>query len=439
MFASLQERIAKKQALVGVIGLGYVGLPLVRSFVAAGMRVLGFDSDRKKVEKLAKGESYIRTVPAEAIADWQRQKLFEPTDQMARLAEPDAILICVPTPLDAARNPDLSYVESTAAEIAAQLRPGQLVILESTTYPGTTRELVLPLLEKRGLLCGRDFFLAYSPEREDPGNPSYTAGNIPKLVGGIDEPSQQLACALYRQAVAEVVPVSRCEVAEAAKLLENVYRAVNIALVNEMKIVLDRLGIEIGEVIAAAKTKPFGFQAFYPGPGLGGHCIPIDPFYLSWLARREGMTARFIELAGEINTAMPAYVVDRVVAALNEKKKSVNGSRIGLMGVAYKRDIDDPRESPAFRLMELLAERGAILSYHDPYIPKLPAMRHYQVPALESEPLTADWLAQQDCVLIVTDHRAIDYGFVVRHGSIIVDTRQATDAVKEGREKIRRA
>jgi UDP-N-acetyl-D-glucosamine dehydrogenase len=329
------------------------------------------------------------------------------------------------------------------------LRPGQLVVLESTTYPGTTRNVVLPLLEGAGagaeetavgrLKAGEDFFLAYSPEREDPGNPQFSTSRIPKVVGGLDEASRDLAVALYSQAVVQVVPVRSLEVAEACKILENVYRAVNIALVNELKLLFDRLGIDVWEVIAAAKTKPFGFQAFYPGPGLGGHCIPIDPFYLSWLARQVGQPTRFIELAGEINADMPRHVVDRTAAALAEQGKSLRGSRVLVLGVAYKRDVDDPRESPAFRILELLDGAGAALSYHDPFIPRLPKMRHFRVPDLASQPLTAEALAAHDCVLIVTDHSAVDYDLVVRHAPLVVDTRNATARVRGGRAHVRQA
>ncbi len=358
---------------------------------------------------------------------------------MSRLREADAILICVPTPLGPSRDPDLSYVTSTAEQIAAALRPGQLVVLESTTYPGTTRDIVLPILQSRGMRVGQDFYLAYSPEREDPGNAQFTAQAIPKVVGGIDPASQSLACALYRQAIVEVVPVSSCEVAEAAKILENTYRSVNIAMVNELKMLFDRMGINIWEVIDAAKTKPFGFQAFYPGPGLGGHCIPIDPFYLSWIARVHGMKARFVELAGDVNASMPAYVVSRVVESLNEFGKSVHGSRVAILGVAYKKDVDDPRESPAFEIMERLQLLGARISYNDPHIPSLPVMRHYDVPKLASEVLTAEYLAAQDCVVIVTNHSAYDWHFVVEHASLIVDTRNATASVAADCTNVRRA
>jgi len=437
--SELERRIESRTALVGVVGLGYVGLPLVRVFVDAGFRVLGFDSDAAKVAKLRGGESYIGHLASEWIARSVADERFEATADMARLAEPDAILICVPTPLAEGNKPDLQYIEATTRQIALGLRPGQLVVLESTTYPGTTRKVVLPILESSGLQHGRDFFLAYSPEREDPGNAKYSTGTIPKLVGGIDDASLQLATALYGAAVSQVVPVASCEIAEAAKLLENTYRAVNIALVNELKKVFAAMGLDVWQVIDAARTKPFGFQAFEPGPGLGGHCIPIDPYYLSWLARQHGLESEFIELAGEVNTKMPEYVVERLVEALAARGKQVAGSKVGILGVAYKRNVDDPRESPSFRLIELLTERGASISYNDPHIPTLPKMRNYKVPPLASQPLTAEFLAAQDCILIATDHSAYDYDFVVRHAQLVVDTRNATRNVTDGREKICKA
>ena len=436
---SLQEAIARKTATVGVVGLGYVGLPLIRAFVDAGYRTMGFDVDASKVDRLLAGESYIGHIASDWIARCVEEKTFSPTADMSRLAEADAILICVPTPLTDSRDPDLSYVESTARTIAATLRPGQLVVLESTTYPGTTRDVLLPLLEASGLAVGKDFFVAYSPEREDPGNPQYTVDSIPKVVGGIDPTSQQLACELYESVVTRVVPVSTCEVAEACKIVENTYRSVNIAMVNELKTLFDRIGIDVWEVIDAAKTKPFGFQAFYPGPGLGGHCIPIDPFYLSWVARKHGMPTRFIELAGEINTRMPQYVVQKVTEALNAAGQPVKGSKICILGVAYKKDVDDPRESPSFELMKLLQARGAELSYSDPHVPVLPSMRHYDLPRLTSVDLSPQVLAEQDCVLIATDHTAFDYDAIVRHARLVVDTRNATKNVSAGREKIWKA
>ena len=436
---TLAESIANKSARIGIIGLGYVGLPLIRAFIAAGYRTLGYDVDQSKVDRLKRGESYIGHISSDWIAACIRERTFEPTADMRRLSEADCLLICVPTPLSESRDPDLGYVESTARSIAAALRPGQLVVLESTTYPGTTRDVVLPILAAGGLKVGRDFYLAYSPEREDPGNPDFSASRIPKVVGGIDPISAELACALYASAVVKVVPVSDCEVAECCKILENTYRAVNIALVNELKMLCDRMGTDVWEVIDAAKTKPFGFQAFYPGPGLGGHCIPIDPFYLSWVARKHGMSTRFIELAGEVNTQMPKYVIDRLIGALNDRGKAVRGSRICVLGVAYKKDVDDPRESPSFVLMERLLELGAELSYSDPHVPHLPAMRHHRLPAMDSRELTPEFVSRQDCLLVATDHTAFDYDAIVRHAPLVVDSRNATKRVTSGREKIVKA
>jgi len=439
MSASLEQAIANKSATVGVIGLGYVGLPLIRAFVAAGFHTMGFDCDQSKVVQLLAGKSYIKHIPAEWIARCVGDGTFVPTADMSRLAEPDALLICVPTPLNESRDPDLIFIEDTARQIVKVLRRGQLVVLESTTYPGTTRDVVLPILAAGGLTVGKDFFLAFSPEREDPGNPKYSAEQIPKVVGGIDAASGRLANLLYSQAVARTIPVSNCEIAEAAKILENTYRSVNIAMVNELKMLFDRIGIDVWEVIDAAKSKPFGFQAFYPGPGLGGHCIPIDPFYLSWLARRYGMPTRFIELAGEINTSMPRYVVQRLGDALNEVSKPLRGSKICLLGLAYKKDVDDARESPSFELIELLQRRGAIVTYNDPHIPAVPKTREHGELKMTSCDLTPEFLAAQDCVLIATDHSAYDYEHIVRHARLVIDTRNATKNVKAGREKIVKA
>ncbi len=423
---------------VGVIGLGYVGLPLCGVFAGAN-EVIGFDIDEEKVELLNEGRSYIKHIPDESIRRMVDGGKFSATTDFSRLNEPDAVIICVPTPLDAHRQPDLRYVESTAAAVGERLRKGQTVVLESTTYPGTTREVVLPLLEeKSGLKCEKDFFLAFSPEREDPGNRDFSVFNIPKLVGGIGPKSRAACAALYRSAGIKVVPVSSCEVAEAAKLLENTYRAVNIAMVNEMKILFDRMGINVWEVIDAAATKPFGFQPFYPGPGLGGHCIPIDPFYLAWKSKQYDVPTRFIELAGEVNTSMPYYVADRIAAFLNEQGKPLKGSRILILGVAYKKDVDDMRESPALKLMEILRGRGAKLRYNDPHIPVLPPTRKYDY-RMRSSKLTASLLESQDCVVIVTDHSAYDYEWIVEHAQLVVDTRNATAKVKKGAKKIRRA
>ena len=436
---SLRNQIEQQQAVVGVIGLGYVGLPLLDAFQDAGYSCIGFDVDQKKIDSLESGRSYIRHIPDEQIQQWLDGGHFAVTSDMTRLTEADAILICVPTPLSTSRDPDLKYVEATARTIAASLRPGQLVVLESTTYPTTTRDVVQPLLEESGLTAGQDFYLAYSPEREDPGNADYSAKGIPKIVGGVSSDCSQLACALYDKAVAAVIPVGNCEVAEAAKILENVYRSVNIALINELKILFDRMGIDVWEVVEAAKTKPFGFQAFYPGPGLGGHCIPIDPFYLSWLARRMGLTTRFIELAGEVNHAMPEYVIQRLMEALNDDCKSLKGSRVCVLGAAYKKNVDDPRESPSFVLMERLLEAGAVLSYHDPYVPELPEMRHHQLPSMSSTELTPEFLAEQDAILISTDHDDVDYDLVGRHAALIVDTRNAMSRVSTPSARIVKA
>ncbi|SIO55405.1 UDP-N-acetyl-D-glucosamine dehydrogenase [Singulisphaera sp. GP187] len=424
-FQSLLGALKDCSARIGVIGLGYVGLPLVELFAGCGFRVLGFDIDSSKVERLQAGESYIGHISSERVSALRDGGHFTATSDFSRLTEVDAILICVPTPLGKHREPDLSAVIATGQSIGRYLRRGQLVILESTTYPGTTRDVLKPELEAGGLVAGRDFYLAYSPEREDPGNPKFSAGTIPKVVGGYDEMSGQLAQALYGAAVPEVVPVTSCEVAEACKILENTYRAVNIALVNELKLVFERMGIDVWEVIDAAKTKPFGFQAFYPGPGLGGHCIPIDPFYLTWVAHTYGLHTRFIELAGEINTAMPHHVIDRVTAALNDAGKAVKGSRILVLGAAYKPNVDDCRESPAVELMELLQDRGATVSYSDPHVPALPLMRGRTV-RLESTPLSAETLSAQDCVLIATDHKAFDWELILTHSSLVIDTRGAT-------------
>lgn len=439
MREALEQKIRDKTAVVGVIGLGYVGLPLLNAFIKAGFKTMGFDIDQRKVETLLKGQSYIKHIPSEMIANWLTSKQFEPTSDMSRLKEADCILICVPTPLNESRDPDMTYIEGTTEAIRAALRPGQLVVLESTTYPTTTRDVVLPILSKTGLKSGSDYFLAFSPEREDPGNPDFQAQRIPKVVGGLDPVSGKLAEQLYGHAIVKVIPVSNAEIAEACKILENTYRCVNIALVNELKVLFDKMGIDVWEVIDAAKTKPFGFQAFYPGPGLGGHCIPIDPFYLTWLARKYGMTTRFIELAGEINTHMPDYVITRLMEFLNEQGKALRGSKIALLGMAYKKDVDDPRESPSFVLMEMLLARGAILTYNDPHVPSLPKMRHHDVPDMDSSPLTSEYLAAQDCVLIATDHSAYDYDFIVKYSKMVLDTRNATKNVIAGREKIRKA
>lgn len=437
-YESLRQKLADQSAVVGVIGMGYVGLPLVKTFADCGYQCLGFDTDPTKVEKLHRGESYIKHIASEWIASNVKMGRFSATCDTARMAEADVLLICVPTPLDSSRDPDLKYVERTAEAIRMSLRQGQLVVLESTTYPGTTRDVVLPILEMSGLKPGVDFFVAYSPEREDPGNPQFSAANIPKVIGGLEEYSLKLACELYEKAIVEIIPVSSVEVAEACKILENTYRAVNIALVNELKVLFDRMDLDLWEVIDAAKTKPFGFQAFYPGPGLGGHCIPIDPFYLSWLARKEGMPTRFIELAGEINTSMPQFVVQKLMLALNDAQKPIRGSKILMLGVAYKPNVDDPRESPAFAIMQLLEPLGADIQYNDPYIPKLPSMRSFEFSQKESIELTAESLADADAVLIVTNHKDYDWEFIASHAKLVIDTRNAMSGI-ENRDNIRKA
>jgi UDP-N-acetyl-D-glucosamine dehydrogenase len=432
------EGVQTRTVCVCVVGLGYVGLPLAETFASGGFRVIGFDIDTAKVEKLRRGQSYIGHISSERVAELVRTGRFEATTDPARFADADAIVICVPTPLTETREPDLSYIIKTGELIQPYLRRGQLIVLESTTYPGTTDELLRPILERSGFKAGHDFFLAFSPEREDPGNKQFATRNIPKVVGGLDETSRQLAVALYEPVVEGVVPVSSTQVAEACKILENTYRAVNIALVNELKVVFERMGIDVWEVIAAAKTKPFGFQAFYPGPGLGGHCIPIDPFYLTWAARKYGVHTRFIELAGEVNTSMPGYVVNRVAEALNEERKALKGSRVCVLGVAYKKDVDDPRESPAFEIMEMLEQRGAIVSYNDPHIPHLPRMRHHHI-RLDSQELAEAFVTAQDCLLIVTDHSAYDFDAILRHARLVIDTRNATAGRKRGNCRVWKA
>ncbi len=431
----LLQKIADRSAVVGVIGLGYVGLPLVRAFHSAGFRTIGFDVDPQKVEALRAGRSYLRHLGEEPIREMAQSGRFEPTTDFARLADVDAALVCVPTPLGRHLEPDMRYIEETTAEIARRIRPGQLIVLESTTYPGTTREVMLPRLQSSGLLCGRDFFLAFSPEREDPGRKDVDTRTIPKLVGGIDAASGEVAAALYRAAVKTVVLVSRAEIAEAAKLLENIYRAVNIAMVNEMKTVLLAMGIDPFEVIEAAATKPFGFQAFYPGPGLGGHCIPIDPYYLTWRALEFGRSTRFIELAGEVNRSMPDYVIERTMLALNTRGRAVRGARVLVLGLAYKPDIDDVRESPSFELIEKLRELGANVDYNDPHVPATHKMRYYDL-NMTSVPLTPQSLAAYDCVIVATHHKAYDWQMIADHAKLIVDTRNALRDVKGRRGHI---
>ena len=438
MVTKLVRKIRSHEALVGVIGLGYVGLPLVREFTRGGMKVLGFDVDPGKVKSLSAGRSYIEHIPGAVVKSMVRGGRFEATTDFDRLSEPDCILICVPTPLTKMREPDMTYVEATARAIAAGLRKGQVVVLESTTYPGTTREVMLPILAESGLKVGKDFFLAFSPEREDPGRKDYSTKTIPKVVGGHDPASLRAAVACYQQAIDTIVPVSSCEAAEACKILENTYRCVNIALVNELKILFDRMGIDVWEVVRAASTKPFGFTPFYPGPGLGGHCIPIDPFYLAWKAREFGLTTRFIELAGEVNVSMPEWVVGKVMRALNDRRKALKGSKVLVLGLAYKKDIDDVRESPSLELIELLREGGAKVDYNDPHCPRTHKMREHDL-KMVSKKLSAKMLARYDAVLISTDHSSYDYPFIVDHAQLVVDTRDATKAVKRGRRKIVKA
>ena len=423
--ALLREKIRAKTAKVCIVGLGYVGLPLARAFLEAGNPVLGFDIDDAKVEQLRGGSSYIAQMPDDVIAAMMATERFTPSSSDSLFADADAILICVPTPLARGQDPDLGFVTDTAETIAKHLRPGQLVVLESTTYPGTTDDVLRPILESSGLTMEKDFFLAYSPEREDPGNRAYSTRTIPKVVGASGPVAHELACLLYERIVEQVVPVSSSKVAEACKILENTYRAVNIALVNELKVLFDRMGVDVWEVIDAARTKPFGYRAFYPGPGLGGHCIPIDPFYLSWLAKQHGMETQFIDLAGRINTDMPFYVVKRIGDVLNERERSVKGSRILLLGISYKADIDDSRESPAFPIMEQLVSAGAKVSFADPFFEGLPEKRDYDldVPAVE---LTEETLAAQDLVVIVTAHTQFDFEWIATHAKAVVDTRGAT-------------
>jgi UDP-N-acetyl-D-glucosamine dehydrogenase len=434
----LIRRIQDRKAVVGVIGLGYVGLPLVREFVRAGLKVVGFDIDQGKIDKLMAGKSYIEHIPSSMVKGMLAKGLFRATSNFNELSRPDVIIIAVPTPLTKMRDPDMTYIEATAHAISKRLRQGQLVVLESTTYPGTTREVMLPILEQSGLKAGKDFYLAFSPEREDPGRKDYSTRTIPKVVGGYDRASLDAACAVYSAAVQTVVPVTSCEAAEACKILENTYRCVNIALVNELKQLFDRMGIDVWEVIRAAATKPFGFQAFYPGPGLGGHCIPIDPFYLSWKAREYGMQTRFIELAGEVNVAMPLYVISRLVDALSERGKPLKGSRVLVLGLAYKKDIDDLRESPSLELIEILKARGAKVDYNDPHIPHTHKQREHDL-KMRSVPITPAALRKYDAVIISTDHSTYDYAAIVRSAQLVVDTRNATAKVRQGRRKIVKA
>ena len=425
----LRQRLADRTATIGIVGMGYVGMPLAHAVLEAGFSVLGFDVDDRKILHLESGTVYLPHLGEQMHIDLAESDRFGSTSDPARLENADVIVLCVPTPLGNHREPDLEFVIESTRIAAKVLRPGQLVVLESTTYPGTTRDEMQPILEETGLVCGRDFFLAYSPEREDPGRKGVTTKAIPKLIGGVDDVSTDLAMLLYGAAVEEAHRVSSAEIAESAKILENVYRAVNIAMVNELKIILDKMDIDVWEVIEAAATKPFGFQAFYPGPGLGGHCIPIDPFYLAWKARELGHTTRFIELAGEINTQMPQYVVAKVAEALNTRSRPIRDSKVLILGIAYKPDVEDMRESPAATIIELLMEQGADVSYHDPHCPNFPEMRQHDID-LNSVPLDESTVASCDCVLIVTDHANMDYGLVGRCADLVVDTRNAMAGVK---------
>jgi UDP-N-acetyl-D-glucosamine dehydrogenase len=438
MNMELLQKIESKKAKIGIVGLGYVGLPLLMEFVEQGFTTVGFDVDDKKVDLLNKGQSYIKHIADARIATVVESKLFSATSDFSRIKEVDCILICVPTPLTRYREPDLSYIKNTSETLAKHLRKGQLIVLESSTFPGTTEEVMKPILEKSGLKGDVDFWVAFSPEREDPNNPKFNTRTIPKVVGANTEEARKLVSTLYNQVIVKTVPVSSSQAAEATKLLENIFRSVNIALVNEMKIILDRMGIDVWEVIEAAKTKPFGYMPFYPGPGLGGHCIPIDPFYLTWKAREYEMNTRFIELAGEINTSMPYWVIRKLMDALNDRGKSLKGSKILVLGAAYKKDIDDPRESPSFKLMEILIDKGAEVDYNDPFIPELPSMRMYDVKGKSVE-LTEENLAKYDCVLVSTDHSVYEFDFIVKHAKLVIDTRNATVNVKDTDNKIVKA
>lgn len=424
MKQSVIEKISGKSATVGIIGLGYVGQPLMLRFVEAGYKVLGFDVDQSKIQKLLAGQSFIKHIPSAAIASAVEAGLFDGTTDFSRAGEADALIICVPTPLNKYREPDLSFVLNSTDALVPYLRPGQIISLESTTYPGTTDEELLPRVESRGLKVGKDIFLVFSPEREDPGNENFSTRTIPKVCGGVTSACLDVGVALYGAVIDQVVSVSSTRAAEMTKLLENIHRAVNIGLVNELKIVSDAMGIDIREVIDAAATKPFGFTAYYPGPGLGGHCIPIDPFYLTWKAREYGLHTRFIELAGEINTAMPDWVVSKLMDALNDRGQSLKGSKILVLGIAYKKNVDDMRESPSVELMEKLQKKGAEVRYSDPHVPTFPPMRGHHFD-LSSEILSANTLAEYDCVLIATNHDAFDYDMIRTCSKLIIDTRGA--------------
>lgn len=434
----LLDRLSGREARIGVIGMGYVGLPIALHFAHAGLQAVGFDIDKTKVDSLNKGKSYIKHIPSKDIALHRKGGRFSATCDFSKLTECDVIIIAVPTPLTEKKEPDLTYVSESAKTVARYLRPGQAVSLESTTYPGTTRELLLSRFESAKMKVGRDYFLVYSPEREDPGNERYKIHDIPKVVGGITPACSVVGAAVYGSIVSKVVPVTSTEAAELTKLLENIFRSVNIALVNELKMLCDRIGIDIWEVITASSTKPFGFMPFYPGPGLGGHCIPIDPFYLSWKAKEYDFSVRFIELAGEINTNIPYWVVGKLSEHLNERKKCLNGSKILLIGAAYKKNVDDVRESPSLVLINLLKQAGAQVSYHDPYVPELYATRHFKH-NMTSRPLTPATLKSYDAVVIVTDHDDVDYRLVANHAKLVLDTRNAMSRLGLPRKNVRKA
>ena len=416
---AIKKSVIDRKAVAGVIGLGYVGLPLAMTIAKKGFKVYGFDLDEKKIKMLHAKKSYISHIQDSVI---KAVKGLNATSDFSKLKECDFIIICVPTPTTKTNQPDLSYIINTGKEIAKHIRKGQTIVLESTTYPTTTRDILKPELERSGLKCCKDFYLAFSPEREDPGNKNFNTETITKVVGGMDKNSTELAAMFYRQFIKKIYVVSSCEVAESTKMLENSFRAVNIAFVNELKMLFDRMGIDIWEVIEASKTKPFGYMPFYPGPGWGGHCIPVDPFYLSWIAKEYDFTAHFIELAGQTNIRMPEYVIEKIDHALNKIKKSINGAKILILGAAYKKDIGDPRESPSFRIMELLLDLNAKLSYNDPFIPSLPKMRKFNI-QLDSVPISEKTLKSFDCVVIITDHSAYNFDFILKHSKMIVDTR----------------
>ena len=427
----LEKKIKDKKAKIGIIGMGYVGIPLGLEFAGTGFSVTGFDKDSARVKEINSGKQVMKHIPAKSMKEFVKNNNGSSTTEFSEIRDMDCLIICVPTPLDEHEQPDMSYIESASKEIGKNLRKGQLIVLESTTYPGTTREIVKPILEKSKLEAGEDFFLAYSPEREDPGNKEFSISAIPKVMGGLTDNCLRLTSNLYKNIVSETVEVSSLETAEATKLMENIFRAVNIAMVNELKLILSRMGINIWEVIDAAKTKPFGFMPFYPGPGMGGHCIPIDPFYLSWKAKEYNTEAKFIELAGEINRKMTEHIAHRIGRALNDDKKSIRGSKILIVGVAYKKDIDDIRESPALRIIHLLKHKGAKITYHDPNVKN--------VGPLKSLDLTQNTINEQDAIVITTDHTNIDYKSLGKHAKLIVDTRNIMATVKNPKARVIRA